>query len=75
MLVLNDCVFFLKETNRRIQLENVISNINNELDNVRSNIKECLKNTQLNKEEIEVNRICGFFFWEKGKSNQKENCF
>jgi hypothetical protein len=43
-----------KETNRRIQLENVISNINNELDNVRNNIKECMKSAALNKEEIQV---------------------
>ena len=44
------------ETNRRMQLENIIANINQELDNVRDNIKEVMKNTRLNKEEIQVRK-------------------
>lgn len=46
--------FFLKETNKRSELENIIANLNNSLDNIRDSLKECLKNTQLNKEDILV---------------------
>ena len=41
-----------KETNKRLQLENLLANINNELDKIRNSIKECLRNTQLNKDDI-----------------------
>ncbi|CAF0811876.1 unnamed protein product [Brachionus calyciflorus] len=43
---------FSDETNKRLELEGIITNLNNSLDNIRNSLKECLKNTQLNKEDI-----------------------
>ena len=45
---------YLKETNKRMQLESLLNGINNELDKIRNSIKECLRNTQLNKDDIAV---------------------
>jgi DNA repair exonuclease SbcCD ATPase subunit len=43
---------FSNETNKRMQLENMLANINSELEKIRNSIKECLRSTQLNKDDI-----------------------
>ena len=47
-------LLLFKESGKRIQLENLISNLNSELDKLKQLLKECLESSKLNRDDIKV---------------------